>query len=268
MEQIARRVNGLAGNFNQTALQQGDDYLPAVERKTEGLTVTSQKTLGANPGVLLMWTVNPRYWIDGYRLLGFRSTTGFAPELYPKDLTAHGQMILEETADGTLDERLPEGTHFYTFVLHRQQLFGWWETMSVVRFSESIPSVRTAIGRIEDRLKLQQLQEDHQLREVRAQIAANEVAIALHRSQQKLAELLAPKPDDSIEAQVKREVEGVVRKKLKKAMTRVELLVALQDVQRQLKRNPIWKKLDPKQREQLLEDVLKDLDAGEEFFQP
>jgi hypothetical protein len=267
---VVRRVeSGIApGSIPHGDLRKADEYLPAVERRKDGLMVTSQKTLGVDPGVLLTWTVDPRYWGDGYRLLGFRSTTGFAPELHPKELAAHGQMILEETADGSLDEHPPEGTHFYTFVLHKPIWFGLREAMSVVRFSESIPSARTAIGRIEDQLKLQQLQEDHQLHGVRGQVAANEAAIALHRSQQKLANLLAPKPDDSLDAEVRREVEAIVRKKMKKAMSRVELLVALQEVQRELKRRPIWKKLSPDQRKKLLEDVVGDLDAEEEFFQP
>jgi hypothetical protein len=201
--------------------------------------------------------------------LGFRSATGFAPELRPKDLSAHGQMILEEMANGSLDDRLPEGTHFYTFVLHKPICFDCFEIMAgPVRFSESIPSARTAIGRIEDQVRLRQLQEDHQLRGVRGQIAANEAAIALHRSQQKLAELLAPKPDDSLDAQIRREVEAVVRKKMKKAMKRVEILAALQEVQRELKRKPIWKKLNENQRSKLLNDIMEDLDANEEFFQP
>jgi hypothetical protein len=265
MKGIVRRVQT---DISTGDLRKADEHLPAIERRTDGLLVTSRKTLGADPGVLLTWNVDYQYWGQGYRLMGFRSTTGFAPELHPKDLNAHGQMILEEMADGSLDDRLPEGTHFYTFVLHKPIWFGLLEAMSVVRFSESIPSARTAIGRIEDQVRLQQLQEDHQLRGVRGQIAANEAAIALYRSQQKLADLLAPKPDDSLDAQVRREVEAVVRKKMKKAMTRVEILVALQEVQRELKRKPIWKKLNEDQRKKLLNDVIEDLDASEEFFQP
>jgi hypothetical protein len=257
MKGIVRRVQT---DISAGDLRNADQYLPAIERRIEGLLVTSRKTLGADPGVLLTWNVDYQYWANGYRLMGFRSATGFAPELHPKDLSAHGQMILEETADGSLDDRLPEGTHFYTFVLHKPICFGCFEIMAgPVRFSESIPSARTAIGRIEDQVRLQQLREDHQLREA---------AIALYRSQQKLAELLAPKPDDSLDAQVRREVETVVRKKMKKAMTRVEILVALQEVQRELKRKPIWKKLTEEQRKQLLNDVIEDLDASEEFFQP
>jgi len=72
----------------------------------------------------------------------------------------------------------------------------------------------------------------------------------------------------SPDAQVRREVEAVVRKKMKKAMTRVEILVALQEVQRELKRKPVWKKLNEDQRKKLLNDVIEDLDASEEFFQP
>jgi hypothetical protein len=266
MKGIVRRVQR---DISAGDLRKADEYLPAVERRTDGLFITSRKSIGADPSVLLTWNVDYQYWANGYRLLGFRSATGFAPELRPKDLSAHGQLILEEMADGSLDDRLPEGTHFYTFVLHKPICFGCFEIMAdPVRFSESIPSARTAIGRIEDQVRLQQLQEDHQLRGVRGQIAANEAAIALYRSQQKLAELLAPKPDDSLEARVRRDVEQKVRKRMETVMSKVEFAVALQEVRRNLENSAGWQTLSPEQRDDLLKEIVDDLDPREEAFHP
>ena len=57
------------------------------------------------------------------------------------------------------------------------------------------------------------------------------------------------------------------RRKLKKAMTRVELLTAFQDVQKRLKRNPAWKKLSKDKQDELLNEIVGDLDSDEEMFQ-
>ena len=270
MGSVVRRVNNslARSNAGNEGIQQAGEFLAPVTRHKDALTVTSLKNIGVDPHLLLSWSVRWRYWADGYRLMGFRSASGFAPEEHPEQLSAHGQMILEETADGTLEERLPEGTHFYTFVLYKRTLFGLRERMTVLRFSETIPSAKTAIGRIEDQIALQQLKERHELNLITDQVAKNEAIIALHRSNQKLAALTQPKADDSLEEQVRRDVEAVVKKKMKKAMTRVELVAALQDVEKRLKRIPAWKKLGKAQRDRLLQEIVGDLDAEEEFFQP
>jgi hypothetical protein len=269
MKSTVRRVDNALALANNTAIEKADECLPAVMHRKEGLSVISQRNLGPDPSVLLTWSVDKWHWAKRCRLMGFRSASGFAPDQDPKDLSAHGQMILEEVSDGSLEERLPEGTYFYTFVLCQPIILGIWETTtSVVRFSETIPSAKTAIGRIEDRLRLEQLKEDHELHGIKRQIAKNEAILALHRSNQKLAALTEPKREDSLEEDVRREVESIVRKKLKKAMTRVELLAALRDVEKRLKRNPTWKKLDADQRDRLLADIVADLDTDEEFLQP
>jgi hypothetical protein len=272
MSQILKRVEcGIeSGAANQEGSPDLVQYRDPVKRQADGLTVVCRANVGVDPGVLIQWNVAPPHWAKRFRLLGFRSTTGLAANRRTRNLDEHGQLIIDEQAlGGQLEERLPEGTYFYTFLLHRPVLCGMREELSdPVRFSETIPSARTAIGRVEDRLKLQQLREDLALRGVRAQIAANEAEIALQKSNKKLDELRAPKPADSIEAEVRREVEVQVKKKLKRAMTRVELVVALQDVQRQLKRSSGWKRLSQAERDQLLKDVIGDFDASEAFFDP
>jgi hypothetical protein len=135
-----------------------------------------------------------------------------------------------------------------------------------VRFSESVPSAKTAIGRIEDVAKLEQLQEDHQLRRVRSETAANEAEIALYRSRQKLEELQKTKRDDSLEAQVRRSVEAEVRKRMETAMGRIEFAAALKDVRQQLLASAAWKKLSVEEQEKLSAEIADDLDAAEARF--
>ena len=269
MKPTVRRVETALARVSasEAAIGNVEGYQPAVKRGQAGLYVTSEKCLGADPRVLLTWEVGFTYWWRGYHLMGFRSGSGFSPDPHPDNLSEHGLMILDETRNGSREERLPEGTHFYTFVLYKRGFLGIREYMSVLRFSETIPSAKTAIGRIEDQLKLQQLKEDCDLGEIKRQVARNDAIIALHKSNRQLAELTEPKPND-FEGQVRREVEGMVRGKLKKAMTRIELAVALQDVQKQLKRNSAWKRLHPLQREKILQEIIGDLDANEEFFEP
>src|SRR4051812_31044752 len=124
MNPKVRRVENaiVPANTEVTAIESAGEYLPPVVRRKDGLSVTSQRSLGVSPSVLLTWSVDYRYWNKGYRVLGFRSTTGFAPEEYPKELSAHGHMILDEVRDGSLEERLPEGAYFYTFVLYKRVL--------------------------------------------------------------------------------------------------------------------------------------------------
>jgi hypothetical protein len=250
-------------------IQQRDEYRPAVSRRGDGFSVTSQVNLGINPRVLLAWNVRPDWFAQGYKLLGFRSTTGFAPTDRPEDLTAHGQMFLEEAANGSVEQALPEGTYYYTFLLFRMGFFKFKRWLSdPLRFSETISSAKTAIGRIEDHIKLEQLGEQHELNVVKNQVARNEAIIALHRSNQDLAAITKPPADDSLEEEVRREVESIVKKKLKKTMTKVELLGAMEDVKKRLKRIPGWRKLDKAKRDEFLQEIVADLDDEEEFLQP
>jgi len=45
-------------------------------------------------------------------------------------------------------------------------------------------------------------------------------------------------------------------------MTRVELVIALQDVEMKLRSNAAWKRLGKEQRERLLEEMMRDLTAA------
>lgn len=268
MNAKVRRVeNGIVKKNSDSDVIPAVESFPMVPRCNDKLTVNSQVSLGVDPRIVLSWNVDQQYWDEGFTLLGFRSSSGFATKERPEDLAMHGEMFLEESADGKLEGRLSEGTYFYTFVLRRLAYCGFLEKFAgIVRFFESIPSAKTAIARIEDQLKLRQLEQDCELHGIKSEVARNEAMIALQQSKKKLEAMNSPKPDDTLEAQVRKEVDSELREKLKKAQTRIDFAVALQDLQKKMKRNPALKKFDEKQREQLLKEVFEDLNAKENHF--
>jgi hypothetical protein len=114
----------------------------------------------------------------------FHSMMGFCPERHPDDLNKHGRLIIETTSNGSREERLTEGTHFYTFVLHRPAWHGLYEHVSVVRFSETVPSAKVGIGRIRDSMELQDLQRRHELGPIEHETRVNEANVRRLRSRQ------------------------------------------------------------------------------------
>jgi hypothetical protein len=265
MDHIVRRVKD--GALSSVS---GDDALAEpVTRRDHELSVTSQRILGVQPRVLLAWSASAECWRDGYKLLVFRSPTGFAPDRDTRVLSEHGPLILEETADGDLEEHLPEGTHFYTFILHRRKFLGLGESFCVVRFSETIPSAKTAVGRIEDQVKLARMKSRHEADLILDQVAHNEAMLKLHHSNRQLKGVTEPKPElDPLEEAVRREVEPIVRQALVRARKRVEMAVQLAKLTKELKGYPGWKALKPSQRHRVLADIAADLDADEATFEP
>jgi hypothetical protein len=147
----------------------------------DGLSVQSQLSLGVAPRLTLSWAVDYGHWTDGCRLLVFHSTSEFSSELYPDDLSQHGRLIIDTTADGSRDEQPSEGTHFYTFVL-RKEYFGLVEGLSVVRFSETVPTAKIAIGRIRDKMELDDLLRRHKLSAIEEVANLNEAKVRRIRS--------------------------------------------------------------------------------------
>ena len=241
------------------------DFLPPIDRQGEGLVVRTQKCLGAQPHLLIEWEADENWWDQGYKLLGFRNGDGFAKDIKPKDLSAHGQLILEETSNGSRRECLPEGTYYYTFLLRKHHWFMPSFT-EPVRFSETIPSAKTAISRIEDQMKVVALRDELELRPSLSEIARNETEIKLLRSREALARAKAPKPDDSPEANVRREVEPLVQKAMEHAYTRVELVTAREALLKKIKKHAGFKSLTREQQEQLIDEIAEALDADETGF--
>jgi hypothetical protein len=258
MSQIVRRV--------QEPLAHQNDFQTPIERKGEKLTIRTQKCLGVQPHLLIEWEVPYHHWSEGFKLLGFRSNSGFASDTKPKDLSAHGQLILEETANGSRQECLPEGTYYYTFLLRKKCMFHSDFTIPV-RFSETIPSAKTAIGRIEDQMRLTALQEELELRPMTSEVVRNEAEIKLLRSREALAKIKAPiVHDDSLETSVRRDVGQRVNKALRKAHTILEMRLQEVELLKQLKKDLRWRNLSRQQQDQILKDIAEALDSDEANF--
>lgn len=74
MGNIVRRVeSSLSSSLS------GEEFLPPVLRRDGSLTVTSRKCLGVQPQVLIEWQSPFELWRTGYKLMVFRSTSGFSP---------------------------------------------------------------------------------------------------------------------------------------------------------------------------------------------
>jgi hypothetical protein len=152
------------------------ELLPLRTHVDDGLTVQSQLSLGVAPRLSLSWTVDYSYWTDGHRLLVFHSTSGFSAERDPDELSKHGQLIVDTTTDGSHDMQPGEGAHFYTFLLHKKY-FGLVESFSVVRFSETVPTAKIAIGRIRDKMELDDLLRRHKLSAIEHVAKLNEAKV-------------------------------------------------------------------------------------------
>lgn len=180
MGNIVRRVNHPESGGEEITTRNDGDHI----------AVLSHLRLGIYPGIRLEWSIDPSELLRHPTLLAFRSATGFSDKDDPDDLKVHGQMILETTSDGEMEEHLPEGTYYYTFLLRRPGLLGLWEKRSKpLRFQEVIPSAKVAIGRLQDQLALQNLVLDLALQHVRHEITEAEVMMKLRAAQSRLKEL-------------------------------------------------------------------------------
>ena len=117
-------MNQIVQRATQTpATTAAGEQLPLRSYNEEGIVVGSQLTLDVEPRLTLAWRVDPSYWNDGFTLLVFHSTTGFCPQRLPVDLNLHGRLIIETREDGTFTQVPEEGSHFFTFVLHKRSFF-------------------------------------------------------------------------------------------------------------------------------------------------
>ncbi len=137
MNEIVRKAN--------SEIQQMTEASPLRTEHVNEMTVASQLTLGVEPRLWIGWRVKPWYWGDGFSLKIFRSMTGFSAERCPEDLNEHGKLIIETKEDGVFENVAEEGTHYFTFVLHKQSFFKWCEKLAIIRVSEHVPSAKVAL---------------------------------------------------------------------------------------------------------------------------
>lgn len=263
MSHIVRRADG---NQRPASIDLGEYDLP-VTRQDHELSVTTSKSLEVQPRIKFEWNAPYELWNKGCKLYIFHNTVGFAPNRDTLELSDHGHLIFEETANGMREELVGEGTHFYTLILYKP-VFVFFESRCVVRFSETIPSAKVAIGRMEDLMKLKQLTSQHYREDLNYQVAENDAATKLFQSQQKMQRLLQQRPDDGIEFEIRKRVEPIVRQALIKARTKIEVAMQWDRIRSTLKKDEGWKSLKREKREQILQEIAADLDSDEAEFQP
>ena len=124
---------------------------PVRDHHGEAMTVSSQVSVGIDQRICIAWSVPPKLFAAGYRLLGYRRTDGFPPEEYRRNLSACGTKIVEARTNAVKEELLPEGEYFYTFLLYSGTWHNWWAYWAdVVQFSELMPSAKYAIERMKE----------------------------------------------------------------------------------------------------------------------
>lgn len=254
MSHIVRRVTE-----KPTHVVNAADLVPARSHRAGGIFVESQLALGIEPKLFLSWSVMPRYWSKGYSLMVFRSVTGFCPEKFPADLNLHGQLIIETTHDDRYEEHPAEGTYYYTFLLHKRTFFGLGEKMSLVRFSETIPSAKVGIGRISDRVELKELLRRDELGDIQHEAALDEAALRRLQSKRNLdnATNPPPKPSPAVGANT------VVTEELGAIDAIVEAVIARRKKMQDLEKDPRFQSLTPTERKKILKMIRERLDEGE-----
>lgn len=253
-------MNPIMPRLIQSQLLQNDaDLLPARLHRIDELTIESQLSIGIEPRLSMVWRVSPQYWNARYSLLVFESTTGFSPELYPRDLTKHGSLIVETRDDSYLQQVPAEGTHYYTFVLYKKAFLGLFERMNVLRFSETVPSAKVVIGRVKDKVELKGMLRQEEVGEIEHEAKLDEAKIRRIHSKRNLEQMDSP-PKPNVPPAVKKSAVG---KKMDEIDAVVEAAFAARAKWKDIKNDPRLKNLSRKERKALLTRIMEDLDLGE-----
>jgi hypothetical protein len=253
-------MNPITRRENETLAEaKDDDSLAPKQYHKDGIFVTRELSLGIEPRLQLSWSVPSQYWSKGFTLMLFRSITGFCPDKYPADLNRHGQLVAEATHDDFYEEFPEEGTYYFTFVLHKKGLLGLREKISVLRFKETIPSMKVSLGRIKDRMELEKLSQDHKLSPIehRAQVAEAELrALTAERKKETFS---TPAPM----AITTSAINPVIAAQTKWIDDLVESLHAKRAKIADLDRDERFQKLSEADKKLVLDQIEERLDAGE-----
>jgi hypothetical protein len=185
--------------------------------------------------------------------------TGFCPRKYPIDLNEHGRLIIEANHDGFHEEMPTEGNHYFTFVLHKRILLGLTERLSVLRFSETVPSAKVAIGRIKDQIDLQDMLQTHEVGKIEHVAKLNEAQIRVAHSRRKLE-------DSRNLPELKKKVshaDALIAEELSDIDAMVEVLVAKRSKVLQLNDDPRFQKLTGDEQKAVLQRIEERLDTAE-----
>ncbi len=254
MAHIVRRATPKSSRHESP--DQSDKVLaPRIHRNDE-IEVESQLSLGLEPTLRLTWNVNHTYWADGFRLLVFRSETGFSAEQYPEDFTKHGQLIIETTHNDSVRERPTEGTHYYTFLLYKKSYLRLLEKMATLRISELVPSAQVGLGRMKDQLELRAMIRRNRVEGIEHTSQLNEAKIRRIHSRRRLEETrnpprATPQGDATLAAEL-----AAIDAMLATCVAKREKLESFQH-------DPKFKKLSKPEQDALMEIIEQRLDTSE-----
>lgn len=230
-----------------------EDQQPTESHQSEFLTVRSNLLLGVQPKLHLEWEAQADLWKQGFKLMVFRNSTGFCPDENPEDVARHGTLIIEKRHNGFADERLAEGTYFYTFVLFKTDLFRITQTTHVVRFSVVVPSAKVALERIRDRAQLRELMQTEFVAPIGFHTDLNKAKIERLKSRRDLRRLRHE--NEASPKQERRQLSPVVEDLLKNLLAQFDAQLAVPEVMEQLKADPRLAKLTPDDREKFLSEA-------------
>ena len=249
MDHLVRRTE------HSSAITEAATDLPARQHHFGAIVVISQLSVGVEPRLCFSWKVLTRAWNRGFKLLVFRSTTGFSPEPHPEDLNKHGQLFIETIHDGSHSEVPHEGTHFFSLVLHKKGLFGLWDTQSILRFSETVPSAKVAVARVKDQFDLHDMLQCHEVGNIEYAAKLNEAKIRSIRSRRTLQEIENPTPQKTQSA-----TEALIAEGIENIDGVLEAKYAKRQKISEVKKDKRFRKMNPKERDEVLEEIEDSLD--------
>lgn len=225
-----------------------------------GMLVESNVIVDIQPGIKLSWCIEPPLWTAGFTLMVFRNTSGFHTDNFTTHLPMHGQLIIEADHDGVHEEHPAEGTYYYTFVLYRKMFLGLVERQQVLRFSETVPSAKVGIGRIKDKIELEELLQRHELGQINHATNVNEAEIRRIRSTDQLEKARNPP-----QIKDKRSVSEnpLIADELSVIDAIVEAAIVKQKKLNELKDDPRFSALPPTVRKRVRQKIKRRLDSGE-----
>jgi hypothetical protein len=255
MSQIVRRVPQSLVESSES-----DNLQPSRIHRATGILVESQLSLGIEPKLLLAWNILPEYWNEGFTLMVFRNNSGFCPDKHPENLNSHGELFIETRQNDRYEERPAEGTFYYTFVLHRKFFLGLAQKISIVRFSETIPSAKVGLGRIKDQIDLQEMLQRHELGKVDHAANMNEAEIRRLHSQRQLDVARDPPAVTTKNVSLGN---SVVAEELNTVDAMIEACLAKRKKINDLEQDPRFAQLPIQERRRILRQIRERLDAGE-----
>jgi len=251
-------MNSPVRRVSQTPQIASGDVLPAKPYQSDAMFVESRLSLGIEPSLRLSWSVLPKFWSKGFTLMLFRNNKSFG-EKYPTNLSRHGDLIMEAKRDGIHEERLPEGTFFYTFVLHKKTLFNLSENVEVLRFSETIPSAKVALGRIKDQMELEELRQKCELSPHLHEERLYEAQLRAQNARKKFESANETKSQHK----PLNHADPVLAAELSAIDNFIDVLVANQSKHDAVRRDPRFQSLTPEAQEAVLRKIAERLNPGE-----